>query len=533
MQFSILLAIHWRTASDDLRKMCRSVWSFCQQPPSPKPSSQQRRLDEAMNHLREKNYVLASRFLRQVNFVSLVTCPLMNANDLPTCAAQMVAYVCAYTMHTCIANGIVRLSTSGLRRLFVFYYFLGGVTFLLNSDFSVGILLGYKVILCVCYVDSAVHVPANVLLAVMEIGHHFVLSGREFHVLEFAIDRAVFAILASGISVVLERTLRDRLAAQIRNMDSESIILAFRQMLRAVCDGEVLLDDGLCIQEGSNCLNRILFRKESLDKTAFRNILVQDSSELEAFDKFISQPLDAGKTAGQLAAPCLRLSLQSAHAHRVGVDVYHVALQHLFGCEGSYHLLGLKLDVEMQSIPDAACSSTPVLTQPAQSVGSVGRRHLPGQRPRSSRSVTSSLHRTMSNLEEIMILVRNVDQQPVRQIHLKHREPQTFTATSAHEEVPCLRSFVRPTDWETLRRSIATYSDKRGEMDLPGLWVKAFSRQSGFMKARRASLKPCQDVSRSRRNCFWLHLRELQLEEANNWTPSEPDLAEMPCESTV
>ncbi|CAE7774849.1 unnamed protein product [Symbiodinium microadriaticum] len=244
-----------------------------------------------MNHLREKNYVLASRFLRQVNFVSLVTCPLMNANDLPTCAAQMVAYVCAYTMHTCIANGIVRLSTSGLRRLFVFYYFLGGATFLLNSDFSVGILLGYKVILCVCYVDSAVHVPANVLLAVMEIGHHFMLSGREFHVLEFAIDRAVFAILASGISVVLERTLRDRLAAQIRNMDSESIILAFRQMLRAVCDGEVLLDDGLCIQEGSNCLNRILFRKESLDKTAFRNILVQDSSELEAFDKFISQPL--------------------------------------------------------------------------------------------------------------------------------------------------------------------------------------------------------------------------------------------------
>ncbi|CAE6966023.1 unnamed protein product [Symbiodinium sp. CCMP2592] len=273
VQFLILLvAIHWRTASADLREMCRRVWSFLKQPSA--PSSQQRRLDEAMNQLREKNYVLASRFLRQVNFVSLATCPLVNANDLPTCAAQMFAYVCAYTMHTCIANGIVTLSTSGLRKLFVFYYFLAGATLLLNSGFSDSTALGYKVILCVCYIDSAVHVPANVVLAVMEICQQFMLFGREFHVLEFALDHAVFAILVSVISVVLERTLRDRLAAQIRNMDAESIIVAFRQMLRGVCDGEVLLDDGLRVQEGSNCLNQILFRNESLDKMVFRNILV-------------------------------------------------------------------------------------------------------------------------------------------------------------------------------------------------------------------------------------------------------------------
>ena len=238
-----------------------------------------RRLDEAMNHLREKNYVLASRFLRQVNFVSLVTCPLMNANDLPTwrrsngrvCLRVHDAHLhsewdcqIVYFWPTPALRFLLLL---GRRKLFLFEI----VTSLWAYSWDTRSFYAFAML------DSAVHVPANVLLAVMEIGHHFMLSGREFHVLEFAIDRAVFAILASGISVVLERTLRDRLAAQIRNMDSESIILAFRQMLRAVCDGEVLLDDGLCIQEGSNCLNRILFRKESLDKTAFRNILVQDS----------------------------------------------------------------------------------------------------------------------------------------------------------------------------------------------------------------------------------------------------------------
>ena len=146
-------------------------------------------------------------------------------------------------------------------------------------------------------------------------------------------------------SLVLER---DHLARDLRNTDAESMISGFRRVLEGVCDGGVLLDDGLRIQEGSHGLKRILSNCESFDKKLFQDLLSPNAEELERFAEFISETT----LAGQSVAPCLRLSMQSPGG-RLGVDAYHVALPHLYGSEGMYHLLALKRDVEERAIPEA------------------------------------------------------------------------------------------------------------------------------------------------------------------------------------
>ncbi|CAE7385496.1 klhl36 [Symbiodinium sp. CCMP2456] len=519
--FIILGTIHWATSSKDLRELLSMGRSYWQQRSA--LSLQERRLDDAMRQLRERSFVRACRFLRHGNFASMITCPLVQAHDRQSCALFLFAYAFSYTMNTLIARGTVVLLTSGLRKLMLFYYALMFVAIWMpEAGVSQRAVSVYHFLACVCYVDSSVHIPCSLLMLLGRICHGFMLHGSEFQVIEFAFDHGAFVILVIISSVVLEQTLRDRLAAQFRNSDAESMISAFRQMLRAVCDGEVLLDDNLRIQEGAGCLNRLLSSSECLDKKIFPDLLLQDSEELERFQKFISQPLDLDSSPAGLPAPCLRLSLQSSNSQRAGVDVYHVALQHLSGCDGSYHLLGLKLDVESQAIPDAAHASAGM----ALLCNSVLRR--PPARSQASSRSGGTLLQTVSNLEELMMLVHDKDQQPVSQIHLKYRESSS-SSTQGDSQMPDLRSLIRPTDWETVRASIARHAaGDHCSMELPRIWVKAFDRQSGYVQARRVSLKPCKDTARPRRGYLWLHLRDLRFEEKQRQAPSElADLAEM------
>ncbi|CAE7193223.1 klhl36 [Symbiodinium sp. CCMP2592] len=345
--FIILGSIHWKASSADLADLVLATRHFWKNRNVCNPHED--RMEKALRQLRESNYFLACRFLRHGNFVSLVTAPLVHGPDQQSCALIMTSYAISYAMNTCIAKRAVVLKTSGLRIIACFYYFVMFASIWLpQSGVSERAFLLYQVMGAVCYVECAIHVPASLALVLGKFCHVFKVHGTDLNLTNFPFDHGAFAMLIIVISVVLERTLRDRVAAQFKNADAESMISGFRQMLRGVCDGEVLLDGGFRIQEGTSCLNRLLCSSECLDKTIFQDLLVQDSDELERFRKFISQPPKVDNSAAQLPAQCLRLSLQCAASQRVGVDAYHVALQHLFGCEGSYHLLAFKLDVESQ-----------------------------------------------------------------------------------------------------------------------------------------------------------------------------------------
>ena len=152
--------------------------------------------------------------------------------------------------------------------------------------------------------------------------------------------------------------------------------------------------------------------------------------------------------------------------------------------------------------------------------------------PRSDASSGGSLVRMVSDIEELMLLVR---EEHVCQLHIKFREPESHPATGESPESvsgcrPLLRNLVRPTDWETVRAAIEKFSSgrQRDKMNLPSLWVKAFDRSAAYIQSRQASLQPCKDFTRRKSGHLWLHLNKLRHEERAPRPPSElADLAEL------
>ena len=114
-------------------------------------------------------------------------------------------------------------------------------------------------------------------------------------------------------SLVLEFTLRQRLAAELQQSDAESMVSGFRAVLRGVCDGELLLDGNGRIQEGMGALQHLLSKTYDLKGTAFAELLVKDGEERERFEDFISRRSDASQVCqgaavhgkGSSNAPCV------------------------------------------------------------------------------------------------------------------------------------------------------------------------------------------------------------------------------------
>ena len=182
----VLGTIHWRMTGGDVKAVLRHLKSYVAQLESCKDSDSIRRLDESMNQLREKNYVLACRFLRQANFATLLTATAMHDHRSSDTVSHVMLFVFsfAYMSHTCVAEGVVKLSTASIRRLFCFLYVLMLLT-VWHAPFRCStvekIRIVYQVVCIVCYVDSAVHIPfqfALSLLLGMRIEHRLALGDR-------------------------------------------------------------------------------------------------------------------------------------------------------------------------------------------------------------------------------------------------------------------------------------------------------------------------------------------------------------------
>ena len=123
----------------------------------------------------------------------------------------------------------------------------------------------------------------------------------------------------------------------------------FRRMLRGICDGEVLLNGQLKIQGSGVCLNTILSTSGNFGDKSFLELLVDSEEEHDRFHDFIaaSRRYVEPEMQGGMP-PCLRVSLQGVASHRVGVDIFHVALCNLYGTGDCFHLLAMRQDSEPQ-----------------------------------------------------------------------------------------------------------------------------------------------------------------------------------------
>eukprot|EP00439_Symbiodinium_sp_Y106_P011854 s5971_g1.t2 len=168
-----------------------------------------------------------------------------------------------------------------------------------------------------------------------------------------------------AIPLLFEFAVREWIAASFQSQDSDSLIEGFRQMLKGICDGELLLDGNFQICGRAPCLQRLLSSREDFDGHSFRELIVDDKAR-KLFDGFLAKGAtssdgeereegDERHRLRSVAAPrCLRMPLRAPSGQAVSVDVFHVPLPpRLYGESTTYHLLALKEDVDSMPVPEA------------------------------------------------------------------------------------------------------------------------------------------------------------------------------------
>ncbi|CAE6962511.1 unnamed protein product [Symbiodinium sp. CCMP2592] len=487
----------------------------------------QPRVDEAMKLQTEKNFYLQSCLMHHGAAVSV---PLLwHAPGARTlCFLAGIAYI----VHGCVSCGRITMTASRSRVAFALAYCVLGVSMwetrvLQGPEGTVvqNIYTLSRMILTVVQIDASLHVPAQFGLSVVEVLGALQLNGLSSHVLLLACSQSFVALSCMVVGSLQEASLRENFMAQFRSEDAEAMVQGFRRMLQGLCDGSVLLDGSLNIKSQSQCLSRMLSTKaESFESMHFPHLLAE--TEKRTFRDFIkASAQNAVEQEG--TPPCMRVSLKGREEiPPVSVDLFHVSLSHLYGSDDSYHLLAVRQDAEREYFPDA----TSFRHELVRSSLALRRQGRPATSITSEGSAASILQ-TLPQLKEMMLLVEAArEHQDVCQVHLNYK-----ASSPEDPEMPSLRKFIRPTDWESVRARVRGFGEKAAKD--PNLkpkhfsktvWFRVMDQPGRYMQAKKANLKVHDRASASSREDIkvWLHLSDFVLTERQHVEPELEDIDE-------
>eukprot|EP00913_Durusdinium_trenchii_P007510 g7059.t1 len=335
-----------------------------------------------------------------------------------------------------------------------------------------------RILFSVIFIDTATACPAQAAISLAEIGQYASASHVAFgDVVVFAWVQVLVALGLVALSAILEYWVTCHVSA---HLDTKSMLSSFRRMLRGVCDGEVLLDDEMKIQEDTGCLKHLLMHAGSFKGKDFEELLLP--SEVPQFRDFMNQSKrDALQPEEQNGTPpCLRISLKGASTFRVGVDLWHVPMCRK---DGTLHVLALREDsdtrapredhepdrepqplpqmiprMSSENGPERLCGAVLEVSPPAAKSDQKSEEETMSQK--SSLSNPSSTINTADAHVLYPTVVSNsydfrrsnpwTSDQDVEQAHLSFmRQPQ-----SSHLSMPSLRRLIRPSEWETVRSKL-------------------------------------------------------------------------------
>eukprot|EP00435_Cladocopium_sp_Y103_P040555 s742_g11.t1 len=99
--------------------------------------------------------------------------------------------------------------------------------------------------------------------------------------------------------------------------------MGFRQVLRGVCDGDVVLDRRtMTIVDDASCLQRVLKCSKNLSRSNFLDLFL-DTESRDRFQAFLAQDTREGAAEGLPRG--LRVSLQGARG-AVSMDLFYTTL---------------------------------------------------------------------------------------------------------------------------------------------------------------------------------------------------------------
>ncbi|CAE7543048.1 unnamed protein product [Symbiodinium natans] len=249
----------------------------------------------------------------------------------------------------------------------------------------------------------------------------------------------------------MDAVLRDRIEASLRSKDSDSMIFGFRQMLKGICDGALLLDSSLQINGSAVCLQRLLSVREDLAGHSLEDFIDGEPAK----DRFrcLESCVEGGNMdTEERAPPCLRVPFRAPSGRVVSADVCYVRLPNLYGAKSLHYLLSLTEDVDPRAIPEVEQLQTDQAPQ---------ERHFqhPGGQCAQARAEPASVASSESHVPYTPRLLNlSSELVDVEEAHLRFE--RHTNEVGFRMGMPTLKRFARPLEWRylVLRSSLYTFS---------------------------------------------------------------------------
>ncbi|CAE7458496.1 unnamed protein product [Symbiodinium natans] len=407
---SLLLYCHWRCTQQDLRRGIEQLFScasFCDgQAKNAAEQTMEARIDEEVGKMRVKTFNLSCRVMVHIGVIAVLLA-LVEAPRSFRGLLWLIWMFLPYLVDLASVLGYVRFTPSSVRFICIGIYLcaLGGTVSLawIPKDEYVGragVSVAAQLVLGISFPDKAVAAPFAFCFMAAYVWTAIEVCGVEAINVWFLFQQGFQLVLNILVPAVLEKINRDRIAASFQSKDSDALISGFRQMLRGICDGDLLLDGDFKISGSAGCLKRILETTRDFVGEPFPDLIDKsDKDALVMFDDFLtrSTPKTASEESEQQQStpPCLRVALKSPSGRTVPVDVFHVCLPNLFGTDSVHHLLALTEDSEARVQPDATQDAIPQSLLNSRGSGSI----------RSAASSDSEVVEAYDELAELTLLL--------------------------------------------------------------------------------------------------------------------------------
>ena len=525
----VLAAVHFHLTESDVKPVLRRLlakWQEKNAKIGERELEKGARLEKELLNTRCSNFQMIHRFAIHLNFLASLATMLGDPSfaDL----SQLMAPLSGYAMHACIQTGVLQVKTNSHVRIVQALCVCSMVSHLAGAvtQTEIEVLASMEkmsfvslIFVSVVFVDLKMTFPVYVAGALVLTYKHWELLRHTSNVAPLICSTLVSHVAVLAVLVVIVYTLQSYIAEKLDSDDTSSLLLAFRRVLRGLCDGDLVLDRrNYRIVDDASYLERLLNTNKKLSETDFLDLFL-DSEGRQRFLEFLDR--ETSKESQANMPSCLRIALQGA-AGPVSTDVFVTSCG---AAARDYYLLAFRVDPEQFiAPPDAPPDAPPVPTQTGQELG----QEL-GQAERAASSV--EVLEAFKELVQVAILVNT--ETPAMDIEEVTLSFERSSASSSG--MPTLRSFIRINDWERVEQVFNTArSSESHQVRFPSplLFRIPGTRPRGYLLARLAAVFTDGDEgdesAEAEAASFSLHLsalevrhsrrrKEQDLESINEW----------------
>jgi len=521
------MVLHLRFIKRDIQTMlCR----WCETEKTVSQHIQQLRFNKSLLEAKTKMFRSLSKMALHVAFV-LALASLWNLIHHPSFASltQFLPCFLGYGLHVLIETGILRISTEDeflfWKALSVFLHlcFVFGVVY--QSDLATFVITGQLAtaalfFLAVTFMDLKVLLHLYAFEATVLTWKLWRLIGFENLTPMLVCATLVSHLLLSSTFAFMVSSMRSKIAATQDSHDATSMLHGFRQVLRSVCDGGLVLDRQTCqIVDGANSLQRLLASNKSLENTNFLDLFL-DAEARQRFLQFLSEDAQGAecedaRTHSNPAMPLgLRVSLQGARGP-VSLDLFCTSGSISGPTGNDLCLLAIKEDAE-QIAPDAPPDSVPPMSSIRQGL----------RFPSHTRSTLSELVEAYDELTQVALLVsNNTGFMDIEEAHLSFKRQSP--ALTIEQGMPTLRRFIRPSDWDriegmfTFVANLPAYERQRCYFRKPMLFrIPGESRS--YLRSKETCVSRAEEGETSGAMHFWMYFSDFDSTQV--FRPREQEL---------